>query len=210
MKKCKKCGAVQSDDRNTCLDCGAVLGKPVSAEEEARMEDEFSDTLYGMSERTEDFYVSPLERFLGIFSILAAVALIVMLNVIGMWNDALEKQEIAAEGYLSYQIGNSGTVYYVTEDGVSGVVTGGDTGAVGRALENAGIASLFGIVCYAGAALFFLCPKFLWQMETLKHRMWYHGDITPSDFALISYKVMQYLFFAAGCIAAIAVIVYLV
>jgi len=209
MKKCKKCGAVQSDDRNTCLDCGAVLGKPVSGEEEARMEDEFSDTLYGMSERTEDFYVSPLERFLGIFSILAAAALIVMLNVIGMWDDALEKEAFEAEGYLSYQISNSGTVYYVTEDGEHGVMTG-STGAFERALEGAALAALCGIIFYAGAALFFLCPKLLWQMETLKHRMWYHGDITPSDFALISYKVMQYLFFAVGCIAALVMIGYLV
>ena len=50
MKKCRQCGAIQSDDRNTCLDCGAVLGRPVPAEEEKRMEEELSDTLYGMSE----------------------------------------------------------------------------------------------------------------------------------------------------------------
>lgn len=214
MKKCRQCGAVQSDDRNTCLDCGAVLGRPLSEEEEQRMEEELSDALHGMSERTEDFYVSPIEKFLGIFSILAAVALVIMVNLIGGWSDALEKQAIEAEGYLSYSVSGSGEIHYVTEDGVSGIIIGGNpmrNTPAHRALESAAIAALVGIFCCIGAALFFLCPKFLWTMETLRFRLWYHNwDDTPSDFALIMYKVWKYVFFAGGCFALLAMVLYLI
>ncbi len=214
MKKCRQCGAIQSDDRNTCLDCGAVLGRPMPAEEEKRIEAELSDTLSGMSERTEDFYVSPMEKFLGIFSILAAAALVIMISVIGGWSDALEKQAIEAEGYLSYKVSSSGEVYYITEDGMSGIITGGNpmrNTPAQRELERAAFAAMFGIVAYIGAALFLLCPKFLWTMETLRFRLWYHNwDSAPSDFALIMYKVWKYVFFIAGCFAVLAMVLYLI
>ena len=50
MKKCKKCGALQSDDRSVCLDCGSVLGRPMTEEEEENIKVEYvystSDTKY--------------------------------------------------------------------------------------------------------------------------------------------------------------------
>ena len=58
MKKCKKCGAVQKDTRSVCIDCGTVLGKPLSEEETETVEEELQDNLHGMTERTEDFRVS--------------------------------------------------------------------------------------------------------------------------------------------------------
>ena len=80
MKICGKCGAHQSDDRSTCLDCGAILGRPLSESEERELNDDISDALTGMSERTEDFYVSPLDRVLGIVSIVLAVAMVILLS----------------------------------------------------------------------------------------------------------------------------------
>ena len=43
MKKCKKCGALQSDDRSVCLDCGSVLGRPMTDAEEAAAEEALDD-----------------------------------------------------------------------------------------------------------------------------------------------------------------------
>ena len=51
MKKCRKCGAVQNDDRTTCVDCGTVLGRPMSEEEEAIAEAALDDRLEGLAER---------------------------------------------------------------------------------------------------------------------------------------------------------------
>ncbi|MGN1345322.1 MAG: hypothetical protein ACI4V1_00940 [Eubacteriales bacterium] len=84
MKKCKKCGAVQSDSRSTCIDCGALLGKPMSGTEEAKEDAAIDDKLNGMAERTEDFYVSIPEKVMGSLCILGGVAAIVMLNLIGV------------------------------------------------------------------------------------------------------------------------------
>ncbi len=34
MKKCKKCNTVQNDNRSVCVECGAVLGKSMTKDEE--------------------------------------------------------------------------------------------------------------------------------------------------------------------------------
>ena len=90
MKICGKCGAHQSDDRSTCLDCGAILGRPLSESEERELNEDISDTLTGMSERTEDFYVSPLDRVLGIAAIVLAVAMVILLNVYSVQKNNLK------------------------------------------------------------------------------------------------------------------------
>ena len=48
MKKCKNCGALQSDDKTTCLDCGTLLGRPMTEEEEEAAEEQqaVEDTAY--------------------------------------------------------------------------------------------------------------------------------------------------------------------
>ena len=77
MKKCVKCGAVQSDGRNVCIDCGALLGESVSEAEKAHTEAELSDKIDTMGDRMEDFHVPAHERVLGIVSIVLAVLAVV-------------------------------------------------------------------------------------------------------------------------------------
>ena len=62
MQKCRKCGTVQDDSRSTCIDCGAVLPKPMTDEEEKAHEEALDDRLDGMAERTEDFYVPKMGK----------------------------------------------------------------------------------------------------------------------------------------------------
>ena len=79
MKKCRKCGTVQDDSRSTCIDCGAVLPKPMTDEEEKAHEEALDDRLDGMAERTEDFYVPKWARILGFVCLACIVGTILFL-----------------------------------------------------------------------------------------------------------------------------------
>ena len=79
MKKCSKCGLVQ-DDRQLCIDCGAVLGEPIPKNDEERYLKELSDTVRDMSERCVDFYVSRKQKWFGLGAAAASIlSLIVFL-----------------------------------------------------------------------------------------------------------------------------------
>ena len=78
MKQCKKCGLVQ-DDRRQCIDCGAVLGEPMSKLEEERYSSEMSDTLDNLVTSCEEFYVSPVRRGFGIGAAICVLLSVVML-----------------------------------------------------------------------------------------------------------------------------------
>ena len=43
MKKCEKCGVPQKDSNFRCIECGAILGEPLSREEESTMKKKISD-----------------------------------------------------------------------------------------------------------------------------------------------------------------------
>ena len=76
MKKCEKCGTPQKDSHFRCIECGAILGKPLSRAEEERMEEQISDYIADRAERTEDFYITRLDKImiaLDILGILASV-----------------------------------------------------------------------------------------------------------------------------------------
>lgn len=79
MKKCRKCGTVQDDSRSTCIDCGAVLPKPMTDEEEKAHEEALDDRLDGMAERTEDFYVPVWAKILGFVCVACFVGTILFL-----------------------------------------------------------------------------------------------------------------------------------
>ena len=40
MKKCEKCGTPQKNSHFRCIECGAILGKPLSEADEERMEEQ--------------------------------------------------------------------------------------------------------------------------------------------------------------------------
>lgn len=204
MKICEKCGAHQSDDRQTCLDCGAVLGKPLSDEEERALNEDISDSLTGMSERTEDFYVSPRDRVLGILSIVLAVLMVILINVYSVQKNAL-KYDLPENTVIS------GDMILVT-DPVTGSV--GMTNVHPNALsieqlDRAMLNCLIALVCLGFSALEFLVPKVMWFLDTLRYRLWFAADPSPSDFYLITAKIVKYVIFAVGVLCAACAMTYL-
>lgn len=172
MKKCKNCGAYWQDNRSTCLDCDAVLDDALSEEEEKEVKEEMSDALYDMSERTDDFYVSPKEKVLGILSLVGAVSGIVLLFLA---NGKYQK----VKAYVS-----TGSMYVTL-----------------RTLEQASATGLLAFLFLLVAGCLILFSKIMWTLSTLKYQLFYDWDTTPSDIALLVHKILAYVLFFIGMIA---------
>ncbi len=201
MKICKSCGAHQSDDRNTCIDCGNVLGRPLTAEEEENLNDAISDTLTDMSDRTEDFYVSPAERVLGILCIVLAVGMLILLNICNVQKAALESEL------------PDGTVFgelILTTDPVTGNVTASNVNPNHHKIDELDRTALYCLIAFifhVSAGLCFLFPKAIWILETLRFRLWIDIDPSPSDYYLIVIKVFRYGFFVIGVFCSVGALV---
>ncbi len=157
MKKCKKCGAVHGDDSSVCVDCGTFLGDSVSEADEQAAEAALDGALHSMTERTEDFYIPPLQRVFGWLCVLGVIAAIVLLALAG---GAPEE-------------------------------------------SRAGTAGLIAAILLIAAAPMLLVPRVLWFLLTLKYRLFYEWDTTPSYFALAVGKGLAYAFAVGGMIALI-------
>ncbi len=204
MKICEKCGAHQSDDRSTCLDCGAILGKPLSDAEERELNEDIADALTGMSERTEDFYVSPLDRVLGIVSIVLAVAMVILLSYCGSRLSALDNA--LPEGTVRQ--GEYFAVFNPSNDSWGMTNVHPYAGAI-QSYEKPVFYALIALVCLILSALEFLVPKIMWFLGTLRYRLWFAGDHEPSDWYLIMTKIFKYGNFAVGVLCSAAAVLYL-
>ena len=192
MKKCKKCGALQNDDNNTCIDCGAVLGKPLSEKEAAEIDERLDDVLEGMSERTEDFYVPLHDKIMGVLSAIGIIAAIILLVLVGRENDRIDAEipagVIVDRGSGFTTILSDGEVDYMYPS------------ALKRRLDNVGMSAFISLFCFAVALPMLIVPKFMWFIDTLRYRMFYNWDTTPSYYALVVRKAVTYLLFAVGMI----------
>lgn len=189
MKKCKKCGALQNDNRSVCIDCGAVLGRSMTEEEETRTEDALSDRLYDLSERTEDFYVPVRDKIIGVLCMIGAVAAILLLNFIGT-----EKRGLQANVSVN-TVGD--TIDYV-------VYSSGFNAVASRrvaALNRAGCGALIALISCGVSIPMLLFPRLMWNLDTLKYRLFYNWDTTPSDMALVLRKALTYGLCVIGAIA---------
>ncbi len=196
MKKCQKCGAVQSDDRSTCIDCGTLLGHSLTEEESALADAELHDRLTGMAERAEDFYVPLRDRIMGILCIAGIIAAVVLLIFCGM-----DHNEILGDIPDGVTV-TRGDGAYISISG-DAVTEYHFPSAKLRTLEMAQGMALLGLVLLLVAGVMLLFPKLMWQLGTLRYRLFHGWDTTPSDFALICRKVVTYILFAFGmvCIA---------
>ena len=61
MKKCKSCGALQKDERTTCIDCGGHLGAPLSDKELEAAESLLQEQLEKTTENTEEIQVTKFD-----------------------------------------------------------------------------------------------------------------------------------------------------
>ena len=161
MKKCNNCGAVQGDDRTTCIDCDSMLGRPISKAEEKRIDDSIDLKLNDMAERAQDFYVPIHEKIMGILSIIGGIAAIVLLILCGFFSEHV-KDSVNIPRFALYSI-----VFF----------------------------------SFAGALLLF--PKLMWNLSTMRYRIFYNWDTTPSSFAITMQKVLAYISFIGGIICTI-------
>ncbi|MBR7185414.1 MAG: hypothetical protein IKD37_07385 [Clostridia bacterium] len=202
MKKCDNCGAVQDDARTVCLDCGELLGRAMTDAEEHAHEAALSDKLTGMSERTEDFHVTPTARVLGMISIMAALVLAVMLPIISTRIERMQADYLTQMGATAVGDGS-----YIVQRGDSAAMVTGDLRApAAKALEKTLICAVFGFICFGSSALFLLVPQVMWRFSTLRWRLWFDAELRPTFFAASVYAVCKYGFFGLGCAMLAAVL----
>ena len=195
MKKCTKCGAVQNDSRYYCVDCGEKLGKPLSEAEAFVIEERLDDMLDDMSERAEDFYVSRRNKIMAIMAVVGILAAIVLLILVSQANGRIEA---AIHDGVIVDRGSG----YVT------VISGGEVNyqypvSHKERVDNAGAGALMALLCLAMAIPMLIFPKAMWWLATLRYRLFFNWDTTPSDFSLFFCKAITYLLFAIGMIAVI-------
>jgi len=191
MKKCKKCGALQNDERNVCLDCGTLLGNSMTDKEEAIAEEALENTLDAMAESTEDFYVPVRDKFFGVFCIIGIVAAVLLL-----WLSVMAKNTIMDS------VPDTTDVFLNSDS--SFVSLSGSADAYSfpmkryNQLDDAATYALIGVFCCIAAFPLLLFPRFMWFIDTLKYRVFYGWETTPSDFALAMRKIIAYISFAIG------------
>lgn len=190
MKKCKQCGALQNDDRTVCLDCGALLGRPMTDEEEAAADAALDDKLEDMAERTEDFYVPLRDKIMGVLSILCLIASFVLILLAADARDAINKSipdNVMVEtgnGFVSVMSDGTGNYVYPSRRM--------------NELRDVTLCGVLGVLCHLVAAPMLLVPRFMWFIDTLRYRIFYEWDTTPSDFAIITRKVVTFILFVIG------------
>ncbi len=82
MKQCKKCGAIQKNQNRVCIDCGEQLGTPLSKEEEANLNNKISKKIEKLSNSGDFFYVSRVDKIVGIMLIIGALTAL-LFKIIG-------------------------------------------------------------------------------------------------------------------------------
>ena len=88
VKKCEKCGVPQKDSNFRCVECGAILGEPLSDQEKERLEGQISDYIADRAERTEDFYITPLDKVMIALDFLGIAASVLFLVLAPKNSDA--------------------------------------------------------------------------------------------------------------------------
>ena len=192
MKKCRYCGTPQSDERHTCVDCGRPLPKPLSAEEAEAIEDALDDQLDAMSEYRDVFEVSCTDRILGILGIVGLIASCLLFAVsqteINRINRELQEALMAAAmaGEPLFEITRSTEPLPPTRSDYLDSTVKGSAVAIAFFLESCTL---------------LLFPKFIWFISTIRDRLWYADEPTPSAFAESMMKFSKYGGFVIGCIA---------
>ena len=195
MKKCTQCGAIQNDNRHHCIDCGEKLGKPLSKAEAVEIEQKLDNTLDDMSDRTEEFYVPLRDKIMGAISAIGIIAAIILLILVGRANNQIEAS--IPDGVIV----DRGA-------GFTTIISGGEIdyqypSAYKERIDSAGTSALISLFCFAMAIPLLTIPKVMWFLTTLRYRIFFNWDTTPSDFALFIHKAISYILFASGVIGVL-------
>ena len=189
MKKCKNCGAIQSDDQTVCLDCSVPLGNSMTDAEENAADAVFEKKLNNMAEQTDDFYVPRHDKIMGYACILLIVASIVLMTL------AHQAQRTISETLVSEITINDHTV--ALPDGVAfSVPSQRET-----QLNEAKGLGLICILASAFACPMLLIPRIMWFLDTLGYRIFHGWDTPRSYYAKVSRKIGTYIIFGIALIA---------
>ena len=194
MKQCKFCGTPQNNSRHICIECGRILGRPLSAEQEAAFEASAEKALQNAAEHTDIFLVTKKDRILSAIGILLLLfALVLFVNSTTQLNQMHEARleairDAALSGDLS-SIVISGTPDYVPPSRED-------------YLRAADCASAVSLVCLAAAIPMMCIPRTVWALETLHMRFRYHIEPDPSALDEWVFKHGKYIIFVIGSAAA--------
>ena len=81
MKICEKCGAVNSDSRTSCVDCGERLGAALTPIEEVKIEQSLDNKLEKLYNNDDPLYVSRFDKIVGGISLVGLAAGIILLII---------------------------------------------------------------------------------------------------------------------------------
>ena len=190
MKKCRSCGAIQNDSRSRCIDCGERLPKSLPDSEAAEISAELDDRLNKMSDRTEDFYVPICDKIMAAISLIGIIAAVVLLIYVSRENTAI--LATIPEGF-TVDFGSGFTT--IMSDGEIDYTY---PSAWKNRVDDAGIGGIIALISFVFAIPMLLMPRLMWHIGTLRYRIFYGWDTSPSYFALIVRKAASYLLFACG------------
>lgn len=88
MKKCKKCGTIQDNTHNKCIECGQPLNAPLTKEEETNVKAGMSEEMLKLYNKKDYFYISRSDIITAVFLVADAVIYLVSL---------MTKQELLME-----------------------------------------------------------------------------------------------------------------
>ena len=87
MKQCTKCGTTQKNSNTRCVNCDAVLGAPLTKDEEEALSYEISQTITELANTTDPFYVSPLRRIIGMISVVMIALCVLWFMIFNITGD---------------------------------------------------------------------------------------------------------------------------
>ena len=180
MKKCKHCGAVQSDDNMICMDCSSPLGSSMSEQENEAAESAIKEKVDAMAEHADEFYVSLRDKVMGYACIFfSVVALVLILLAIHQYNK-LEPDLVTQIG--DFTLPNEVQITIPTKRMDQ--------------LSDAMICGLIAIIAAVFSSLMLLLPRLMWLWDTWKYRAFHGWDTPPSHLAMLSRKISAYIAWA--------------
>ena len=197
MKKCKHCGTPQNDTRFFCIDCGRPLGKSLSVEETEAIEDALDAKINQTAFHDDVFEVTHTDKILGIIGIIGLIAACILfavsqteLNHINRdFQEALMEAAMAGDPFAAIEIVDPTKQRQPSrEDYLTNSVSG------------AAIAVIFFLI----SIVLLLIPRLFWWWDTLRYRIRFNEEPSPSTFDAACMKFFKY----AGLLIGAAALAY--
>ena len=187
MKKCKHCGAVQSDDNMICMDCSSPLGSSMSEQENEAAESAIKEKVDAMAEHADEFYVSLRDKVMGYACIFFSVVALVLILLASHQYNKLEPDRITQMGE------------FILPDEVAITLP---TKRMNQ-LSDAMTCGLITIITAVFSCLMLLLPRLMWLWDTWKYRAFHGWDTPPSRLAMLSRKISAYIAWAISVVSLI-------